>query len=465
MQETTVREVTEPITRNNRVVTRSYLRTRAQLRKALSRVIIVWIIAYLVHDDGASHVDALVQATCVAVVFLPFLQWSARLARAMPLVYGPWVVAALGSASGFAAMSAVAFWTDVTSLALLGLISCLTFVAIGLWGEFLRRAATAPLRIVIIGGGEQVTELLTDIERPSGSNGFKVVGVAAERITSSLIDRSFQVVALDALEALIADVEPDLIIVAVDQGRPAIFARLLALASTERFNVLGLPEFYEVAFGRLPVQALTPAWFMSILHFYNRPYNQTAKRCFDIVGALILGILVIPILPIVALTVKRTPGPLLYRQRRLGEYGHVFEVVKFRSMRADAESDGAAVFAAEDDPRIIPGGRLLRRLRLDEIPQLWNVLRGEMSIVGPRPERPEFLDVLSAEVPYWTQRNLLKPGVTGWAQILAGYTSDSAGAETKLSYDLWYLRHRSLMLDLVICLRTIGTVVTTSGAR
>ncbi len=443
---------------------RSRRHARAQVRQALGRVLIVWIVAYAVLVHGGQE-PALALATIEAVVYLPFLQWSSRSARAMPLVYGVWIVAALGVASGFAALSAISFWVDAFGRQDLVLVAVLSFLALGTWGEFVRRAATAPLRIAVIGGGAQVAELLAEIERRSDADRFKIVGIAAETITSDLIEHSFRVVGLDDLEALVADVEPALIIVAVDHGRPVVFSRLLALASTEQFSVLGLPEFYEVAFARLPVHALTPAWFMSTLHFYNRPYNQLAKRSFDVVLSVVGLILAMPLLLAAALIVKSTPGPLLYRQNRLGEYGRIFEILKLRSMSRDAEADGAAVFAAANDPRIIPGGLLIRRLRIDEIPQLWNVLRGDMSIVGPRPERPEFLDLLAKEVPFWTQRNLLRPGVTGWAQIRAGYTSDSAGAETKLSYDLWYLRHRSLMLDSIICLRTIRTMLTASGSR
>jgi exopolysaccharide biosynthesis polyprenyl glycosylphosphotransferase len=465
VQETSLSSLTDTTTEPERAPARSYLRVRAHARQALGRALIVWIVAYVVCSPDLDAGAAVTIATIQALVYLPFLQWSSRLAREMPLVYGPALVALFGTASGFVAVSALSYWTDAVTLRDITLVACLTFIAITIWGTFLRRAATAPLRIAVIGGGQQVTNLLLEIEAHSAVDGFKVVGLTAESLATDQTDYPFPVVGLEDLEALVADVEPDVVVVAVEHGRPAVFARLLALASTERFSVLGLPEFYEVAFGRLPVHALTPAWFMSILHFYNRPYNQTAKRSFDIAASIILMIIVIPLVPIVALIVKRTPGPLLFRQQRLGEYGEIFEILKFRSMRTDAEADGAAVFAAEDDPRIIPGGKLIRRLRLDEIPQLWNVLRGEMSIVGPRPERPEFLEILSQEVPFWTQRNLLKPGITGWAQVLAGYTADSIGAEVKLSYDLWYLRHRSLTVDAIICLRTVGTVVTTSGAR
>jgi lipopolysaccharide/colanic/teichoic acid biosynthesis glycosyltransferase len=146
------------------------------------------------------------------------------------------------------------------------------------------------------------------------------------------------------------------------------------------------------------------------------------------------------------------------RQVRLGEHGKRFTIYKFRTMHADAEAAGRAIWASAEDPRLTPTGGLMRRLRLDELPQLWNVLRGEMSLVGPRPERPEFLDELSERVPYWTRRHLIKPGLTGWAQVRQGYAASAEETATKLSYDFWYLRHRSLTVDLAILLRTLAVV-------
>ena len=159
------------------------------------------------------------------------------------------------------------------------------------------------------------------------------------------------------------------------------------------------------------------------------------------------------------------PGPIFFRQLRLGEAGRQFEVCKFRTMIDRAEEPGVAVWAGKDDARVTQVGILLRRMRLDELPQLWNVLRGDMSIVGPRPERPEFLELLSEAVPFWTRRNLVKPGITGWAQIRQGYTADVNGAAEKLAYDLYYLKYRSLLFDIAITSRTFGTVLTGFGSR
>jgi lipopolysaccharide/colanic/teichoic acid biosynthesis glycosyltransferase len=155
---------------------------------------------------------------------------------------------------------------------------------------------------------------------------------------------------------------------------------------------------------------------------------------------------------------------VFFRQIRVGEGGELFEILKFRTMVPDAES-GRAVWASENDPRATRIGNVLRKTRLDELPQLWNVIRGDMSIVGPRPERPEFLDVLGEHVPFWSRRDLLKPGITGWAQVHFAYTADISGAATKLSYDLYYLKHRSLALDALILLKTFGVVLFRRGGR
>jgi exopolysaccharide biosynthesis polyprenyl glycosylphosphotransferase len=265
------------------------------------------------------------------------------------------------------------------------------------------------------------------------------------------------------LADIVAEHRPDVVVFANDRCRGDAFNELLDIAHLG-FSVVGLPEFYEFAFGRLPVRNLNSRWFMSILHLYQRPYTRWAKRSFDVVVAGIGLLLSAPLFPVLAFLVRRTPGPAIYRQTRLGEAGRPFTIYKFRSMRQDAEVAGAA-WAAERDPRVTQLGQLMRKTRLDELPQLWNVLKGDMSVVGPRPERPEFVEELQAEVPFWSRRHLVKPGITGWAQVRHGYTADAASTGEKLSYDLWYLRHRSLVVDLAICAKTFSTLLSGSGAR
>jgi lipopolysaccharide/colanic/teichoic acid biosynthesis glycosyltransferase len=174
-------------------------------------------------------------------------------------------------------------------------------------------------------------------------------------------------------------------------------------------------------------------------------------------------LLVAPLLPLLAALVRMSPGPIIYSQTRLGEGGRHYRMYKFRTMRADAEEAGRPLFAKESDPRVTRLGRLLRQTHLDEVPQLWNVLKGEMSIVGPRPERPEFVEMLEQTVPFWTRRLLVKPGITGWAQLRCGYAYDTDSTAEKLSYDLWYLRNRNVVVDLAICAKTVSTLLFRSG--
>jgi len=262
---------------------------------------------------------------------------------------------------------------------------------------------------------------------------------------------------------VVEETKPELVVLAVSRNRLEAFTSLLDAAGTQ-FDVVTLAQFHEQAFGRVPVRHVNAAWFMSVLHVYRRPYGQVAKRGFDLVVGTIGLLLTLPLFPVIALLVRGTPGAVIFRQERLGEGGRTFTIYKFRTMRANAE-EGRPMWAEERDPRATGVGRFLRRTRLDELPQLWNVVKGDMSIVGPRPERPEFLESLQETVPFWTRRHLVKPGITGWAQVKRGYTADEAGTAEKLSYDLWYLRHRSLVIDLAICARTFTTLVSGSGAR
>jgi exopolysaccharide biosynthesis polyprenyl glycosylphosphotransferase len=190
-----------------------------------------------------------------------------------------------------------------------------------------------------------------------------------------------------------------------------------------------------------------------------------ARRVLSIAVSLSLLVIVSPLLPVIALAIKLTsPGPVFYRQRRVGLHGRVFDVIKFRTMRQDAET-GKAVWAGKNDPRVTPVGRFLRKVRLDEIPQLWNVLAGDMGFVGPRPERPEFVELLSREIPYYGLRHVIRPGLTGWAQVRYKYANTLEDSKQKLQYDLFYIKNLSLGLDLLILFETAKTVLLRRGAQ
>ena len=225
-----------------------------------------------------------------------------------------------------------------------------------------------------------------------------------------------------------------------------------------------LASVYEEYTGKIAIENLRPSWLIFSPGFRKSRLLTTAKRSADLLAAL-LGLLVtLPVAALIALAVKLTsPGPVLYHQGRTGQHDRVFTIHKFRSMVHNAESRTGAVWAQSNDSRITPVGRLLRRTRLDELPQLWNVLRGDMSLVGPRPERPEFVKELTDQIPFYGLRHVVKPGLTGWAQVCYTYGASVEDAMEKLQYDLFYIKNLSFALDVFIVFKTIQTVVQGRG--
>ncbi len=230
-------------------------------------------------------------------------------------------------------------------------------------------------------------------------------------------------------------------------------------------RIFRLSDFYEQYLARLPIFHLNQNWLATAHGFelIHNPIGLRFKRYIDIVIALVGGLVALPVMVLTALAILITSGfPVFYRQERTGENGRLFNVIKFRTMVQNAESDGA-VYAAEDDPRITPAGRFLRKFRIDELPQLWNVLAGEMSFIGPRPERPEFILQLQEDIPYYNLRHVVKPGITGWAQVMHGYGDSPEDAVEKLQYDLFYIKNYSLLLDISIIVRSIKVILFGTG--
>jgi len=243
------------------------------------------------------------------------------------------------------------------------------------------------------------------------------------------------------------------------QAREALVAALLN-PRLRGLDVCDAVDFYEEFSAKIWVEALDSEWFVFTHGFSHSRTNIAIKRLFDIVSAATLLVLTFPLLALVALAIKLTsPGPVLFRQVRVGLYGKHFTVYKFRSMRPDAELETGPVWTQENDDRVTASGRILRAFRLDELPQLINVLRGEMSLVGPRPERPYFVDRLSKEIPFFDLRHYVKPGITGWAQVMYRYGDCVEDACEKLQYDFYYAKHWSLGCDLGILLWTVRIVL------
>jgi sugar transferase (PEP-CTERM system associated) len=223
-------------------------------------------------------------------------------------------------------------------------------------------------------------------------------------------------------------------------------------------------EFYEQLNQKIALEGLTPSYL--VFHGGFRWPSRTVKRAIDLLLAILALVVTIPLFVLLPILITlSSSGPVFYRQERVGWQGRRFTILKFRSMRMDAEEAGSAIWAAEHDPRVTAVGRFMRRYRIDELPQLINVLRGDMSMVGPRPERPEFIGRLTRDVPYYAYRLAVKPGITGWAQVKFRYGATVQDAAEKLQYDLYYIKHMSVRLDGLIALKTIRTVLSQSGAR
>jgi exopolysaccharide biosynthesis polyprenyl glycosylphosphotransferase len=256
------------------------------------------------------------------------------------------------------------------------------------------------------------------------------------------------------------------VIVAIERNLEKELFSLLVDCRANGVRVSWMPNLYEKLLRSVPIQHIDPAWALHALQdkpIFNR-LPAIGKRFLDLLLVFLVSPLILVVIPLVALAVRLdSPGPAFYRQTRAGVAGKPFSIFKFRTMFVDAEKDGKAKWAKSGDPRITRLGRFLRKARLDELPQLYNVLKGEMSIVGPRPERPEFIEMLEKEVPFYKTRLTVKPGITGWAQVHYDYGNSVEDALIKLQYDFYYIRYQSLALDIYIMFRTISVLLKLKG--
>ncbi len=259
----------------------------------------------------------------------------------------------------------------------------------------------------------------------------------------------------------------DEIVVALTERRAGSMPlRQLLDCKVSGTKVYDLAAHFEKTLGQIRIDYLNASWLIFSDGFNQGALRTAVKRVFDILSASVLCILGLPLMGLAAVFIKlESPGPLLYRQERVGQNGRSFNVTKFRSMRTDAEKDGQPVWAKANDSRVTRVGQFIRRTRIDELPQLFNVLRGEMSLVGPRPERPFFVEQLTQEIPFYALRHSVKPGVTGWAQVRYPYGATVEDSQEKLQFDLYYVKNHTLFLDLVVLLETVGVVLTGKGAR
>ena len=343
-------------------------------------------------------------------------------------------------------------------------LSGVIILAVALFGWRLAYAwlVTQPFfreHVYVLGTGDRAQRLLGGLRRQA--LGIQVVGwtgdiegeVSREAVAAHLVGMAHEK-------------RVDRVIVAMADRRGTLPVDELLALRLAGVKVEEATSWLEKITGRIEVEQLNPSWLIYNEGFHFRGLHRMIRRVLNFTAAFIGAVLTLPLLPLIALAVLLdSPGRIFYRQKRVGRGGKDFNCYKFRTMRQDAEADTGATWATDDDPRITRVGKFLRQSRLDEIPQLWCVLKGDMHFVGPRPERPEFVESLSKQIPYYGMRHVVRPGITGWAQVQYKYGNTMEDALEKLQYDLFYIKNASVGLDLLIMFQTIKIVLLGRGAK
>ena len=330
-------------------------------------------------------------------------------------------------------------------------------------GNFLGTSAFRR-RVVVLGAGPRAKRLSNLASRPE--SGFVIVSYIAMTEAARDVPEAIAREAIHDLGLFVSNLGASEVVLALEERRNSLPLKDLLRIKTKGVHVNEFSSFLERETGRVDLDTVNPSWLIFSDGFSSgRTISSAAKRIFDVVASGLLLLLTLPVIALFALLVKLdSKGPAFFRQPRVGLYGERFNVLKLRSMRTDAEKDGAK-WASKNDPRVTRLGKFIRKVRIDELPQTWSVLKGEMSFVGPRPEVPKFVGELEEHLPYYAERHMVKPGITGWAQINYPYGASIEDARHKLEYDLYYAKNYTPFLDLLILLQTLRVVLWPEGAR
>ena len=318
---------------------------------------------------------------------------------------------------------------------------------------------------LIVGAGWAGKTILQEINR-SQKSGLRMVGFIDDDPLKKgkLVEGASVLGDRDSIDEVIRQNDVDLIIAAITHEKHADLIKALINCSWKGIDIIDMPAIYEQLTGKIPFKHINNMWMLHIAIGKPKLYSRLIKPVLEAIIALILFVLLIPVMVVLAIVIKYdSRGRIFYTQERVGKDGRKFTIMKFRTMAENAESLTGAVYAADNDPRITKIGRFLRKWRLDEIPQLLNVIKGDMSLVGPRPEREVFIREFEEKIPFYTQRLLVRPGLTGWAQVKFPYASSIEQTEEKLQYDLYYIKNMSFILDFVVFLKTIRVVLFGKG--
>jgi len=435
---------------------------------------LAWLTPLLIHglDRPQGPGAVLLAGTCFVVVLF-VTQWSNPTDKASmirEIVVFTLISLLLGLLS-FATLWLVASDQRWPAPALLLLEGALVVpLAVAAWRWLTVRFAVLNATretVMILGTGETARQICRWIGDRHSSE-YAVLGFVAEdeKRLGSVLAWGARIQCSYETLARFAGRRVDRVIVALDEKRGKLPVRELMELRLRGIEIEEGTSFLERVSGRIAVETMLPSWLIYSEGFKNSAVRATLKRAVDLVNASVLLLVSSPLMFLSAVAIKLDiRGPVLYRQTRVGRSGREFEMLKFRSMFIDAESKSGPTWARENDPRVTRTGRLLRKLRIDELPQLFNVLRGEMSFVGPRPERPHFVNRLEMSIPYYGLRLTARPGITGWAQVEYGYGATRDDALEKLQYDLYYIKNSNVFFDLWIVAKTIKVVLLGHGAR
>jgi exopolysaccharide biosynthesis polyprenyl glycosylphosphotransferase len=416
--------------------------------------------ARLADADCALRAAGLAFVTFTAVAF--FLRPGQRPASHLPVLRAGYPVLVAAAATTVCAVLEPAVRVDGIEVTDWLLVFCVAAPSATI-GEHVRSLTLSRryVRIAFIGSADAARRLGQDLARARQAS-YVLVG----RIQVGDEDEGTVPVLgrLGQLRATVLRERIDLFVLGSAVARLEVFDELSETCLDLGLQLSELAAFYEDVFGHVPTAEINAAWFAHLVDAHAHHPSPMVKRVLDVVASVGLGVVSLPVLGLLATLVRLDGGPAIYSQERVGEGGEPFRLYKLRTMRVGSGDE--PTWAQESDPRATPVGRFLRRTHLDELPQLWNVLRGEMSFVGPRPEQLEFVERLEAALPFYRRRHLIRPGLTGWAQVRCGYAGSEHGAAWKLCNDLYYVRYRSLGLDVLLLAETAGLLVfgTTEGA-
>lgn len=464
-----------------RVLLHRLTRRRVLALVAFETVLIVTAVALAAHvrlgdwawvlvaNRGGVLKMMVIAGTCQACLYYADLYTLRPVADRRELLVR--IIRALGAAS--IVLAALYFWAPslVVGRGVFGMAIGLVIAAIVGWRsafDWLLRHVGPSERLLLVGTNSAAIALARELHARRRELGVDIAGFVdpdPAKVGTPVLNPGV-IGTLEDIPSIVRTRGVDRVVVSLADARDRLPMHTLLEMKLDGVSFDHLASVYEEYTGKIAVENLRPSWLIFSPGFQKSGLLSASKRGVDIAMAVTGLIVALPLFAAIAIAVRATsPGPVLFHQLRVGQHGRVFTIHKFRSMHVDAESTTGPQWAAKSgDPRVTPIGGFLRRTRLDELPQLWNILIGDMSVVGPRPERPEFVAELMREIPYYRQRHIVRPGLTGWAQVRYTYGASTEDALQKLQYDLYYIKNMSVLLDVLIVLETVKTIVLSRGA-